>query len=175
MIVRVQNDIEVEIAIIGSGPCGLGAAWKIEALRKHSDFRSLNYVVLDRNSRVGGWASSISTPEGFTFDYGNHVLFPHKHYQPFVDFINSAVDQWVESIPIRGIWAFGKMVPYPIQRNLQRLPLSKMVLCLSGVAHKKFRDAYEKHGDKRPAALCGVPRDSIRRASCPSYIDAAQL
>lgn len=68
----------VDVAIVGSGPCGLGAAWRIEALR--SEGASTNYVVIDDKASPGGSAASVTTPEGFTFDYGNHVLYPHEHY-----------------------------------------------------------------------------------------------
>src|SRR5690606_28519701 len=61
------------IVILGAGPCGLGAAWRLRELG-HGDFQ-----VFEQAAHVGGLASSF-TGEGFTWDIGGHVMFSHYQY-----------------------------------------------------------------------------------------------
>jgi len=56
-----------KIVIIGSGPCGLGAAFRLQELG-HS-----NFVMLDQASEAGGLARSDIDPEGFYWDYGKFL------------------------------------------------------------------------------------------------------
>jgi protoporphyrinogen oxidase len=121
----------VDVAIIGSGPCGLGAAWRIEALR--AEGVGANYIVIDENASPGGSASSATTAEGFTFDFGSHVLYPHEHYSNFSDLLDSLVVAWHESPPIRGVWIDDRLVPYPVQQNIHRFPLAKLFPSLTGL------------------------------------------
>ncbi|HEY1428198.1 MAG TPA: NAD(P)-binding protein, partial [Candidatus Tumulicola sp.] len=67
----------VDVLIMGSGPCGLGAAWRMQRL--HDDgITNARYIVVDAASGAGGSATSVTTGEGFTFDYGGHILYPHR-------------------------------------------------------------------------------------------------
>jgi protoporphyrinogen oxidase len=129
----------VDVAIVGSGPCGLGAAWRIEALR--SEGASTNYVVIDEKASPGGSADSVTTPEGFTFDYGNHVLYPHEHYSNFTQLMDSLVPSWHESAPVRGVWIDDRIVPYPVQQNIHRFPLRKLLPSLAGLSTAYVRGA----------------------------------
>ena len=52
------------IVIIGAGPCGLGAAWRLQELG-HTDF-----VVLDRAESAGGLACTAVDDQGFLWDMG---------------------------------------------------------------------------------------------------------
>jgi protoporphyrinogen oxidase len=60
--------------IIGSGPTGLGAAYRLKELG-HSDF-----LIVEAASHVGGLASSFRDEKGFTWDIGGHVQFSHYPY-----------------------------------------------------------------------------------------------
>ena len=131
-------DRSVDVAIIGSGPCGLGAAWRIEALRAAGDTTS--YVVIDENRSPGGNASSATTDEGFTFDYGSHVLYPHEHYSNFSQLLDSLVPAWHESAPVRGVWLDDRLVPYPVQHNIHRFPLGKLFPALAGLCAVSMRN-----------------------------------
>jgi len=55
---------EPKIVIIGSGPTGLGAAFRLQELG-HS-----NFVMLDQAAQAGGLARSDVDDEGFVWDYG---------------------------------------------------------------------------------------------------------
>jgi protoporphyrinogen oxidase len=133
----------VDLAILGSGPCGLGAAWQIERLQAAG--HDISYAVIDRNSAPGGSASSVTTPEGFTFDFGGHILYPHQHYSEFSALLRELVPAWHESVPVRGVWIDRQLVPYPVQRNIHRLMASKLVPAITGVAEAKLRKLFRRN------------------------------
>ena len=61
--------MDKRIAIVGAGPTGLGAAYRLNELGHK------NWAVFEKNGFVGGHAASFVDPEGFTWDVGGHVLF----------------------------------------------------------------------------------------------------
>jgi protoporphyrinogen oxidase len=138
----------VEVLIAGCGPCGLGAALELEAsgaargLDPEESLRSLNYLVVDPSPTPGGWASSRETPEGFTFDCGGHVLFPHKYYPRFVNLLDSLPIEWVASIPRRGVSLDGRFLPYPAQRNLQRLSPARLLAALASLFLRRLQGIF---------------------------------
>jgi protoporphyrinogen oxidase len=115
-----------EIVIVGAGPCGIGAAWTL-----HHDFPDQKFLVVDANQQAGGCAGSEITAEGFTFDFGGHVLFPHRKYEAFAELLEDLVTGWSHSCPVRGVYLHERLVPFPIQRNVHRLPLSQSLPILA--------------------------------------------
>ncbi len=109
--------ISQNIVIIGAGPCGIGAAWTLQ-----KNFPGESFLLIDEATSPGGNAGSTRTPEGFTFDCGGHVLYPHQRYKEFGEIITQLVPQWDVSCPIRGVYTHGNLVLAPIQRNVHRLP-----------------------------------------------------
>jgi protoporphyrinogen oxidase len=69
---------DVDVLILGAGPTGLGAATQIERLRSRPT-ATPTYLIVDARPVPGGWAGSVTTPEQFIFDFGGHVLHPHRH------------------------------------------------------------------------------------------------
>src|SRR3954468_4101491 len=68
---------EKRIVIIGAGPTGLGAGYRLREL----GYR--NFLILEGRNKVGGLASSEKSPNGFTYDIGGHVLvFPFGYFYP---------------------------------------------------------------------------------------------
>ena len=135
----------IKLLIVGAGPCGLGAALEMMESGPGGDG---DFLIVDAGSRPGGWASSRTTAEGFTFDFGGHVLFPHKHYARFGELLKGLPLAWASSVPQRGVQVDGCFLPYPAQRNLQRLPLGKLLRAVAGVLAHRFnaRDA-EMHAE----------------------------
>lgn len=127
-------DRVTEFAIVGAGPCGLGAAWRLQTARPH-----VEYLLIDEHGEAGGSASSVTTPEGFTFDFGSHVLFPHEHYSSFKRLIDELVPAWYASAPVRGVWMDRRLIPYPVQQNIHRLPAHKMLASLAGLCAVSLR------------------------------------
>ena len=126
----------VEVLIAGCGPCGIGAALELEESTGAASGQ--NYLVVDPGASPGGWASSRETPEGFTFDFGGHVLFPHKYYPKFVELLDSLPLEWVASVPKRGVSLDGRFMPYPAQRNLQRLSPARLVAALASLLRRRL-------------------------------------
>lgn len=112
--------------IIGAGPAGLGAAWRLTEL----GFR--DFIVLEREAYVGGLAASFRDKAGFTWDIGGHVI--HSHY-PYFDSVFESVMQGEYFTHQRESWVQvgGSFVPFPFQNNIHRLPKPLMDACFHGL------------------------------------------
>ena len=128
----------VKVLIVGAGPCGLGAALE---MMESGPGGAGDFLMVDAGAQPGGWASSRTTAEGFTFDFGGHVLFPHKHYARFAEMLKRLPIGWASSVPQRGVQMEGRFLPYPAQRNLQRLPLGKLARAIGSVLLHRARVA----------------------------------
>lgn len=104
-----------EIAILGAGPTGIGAALRLLELGE------TNFVVLDAGSSAGGLAGSCLDEHGFTWDLGGHVQF--SHYRKFDDYMDLAFppEGWLWHERESWIWLKDRFIPYPFQNNLHRL------------------------------------------------------
>src|SRR5882762_5355427 len=69
-----QHSGEKKIVIIGAGPTGLGAGYRL----KEQGYK--NFQMYDRLPHIGGLASSFTDSAGFTWDIGGHVMFSHYKY-----------------------------------------------------------------------------------------------
>lgn len=115
------------IVIIGAGPTGLGAAYRLNELKYD------NWVLYEKNDYVGGHASSHVDAHGFVWDEGGHVIFSHYPYFDKLvdDMLGRAENQLVrESWIVKG----ESWVPYPFQNNLRYLPKPIQLNCLLGAA-----------------------------------------
>lgn len=115
-----------KIIIIGAGPCGLGAGWRLKELGHE------NFIIYEKESHAGGLASSYIDKKGFTWDVGGHVL--HSHY-PYFDTVFEKVMQGEYFTMQREswIWIYDRFVPYPFQNNIHRLPKKIFEECLDGI------------------------------------------
>jgi protoporphyrinogen oxidase len=123
------------ILIIGAGPVGLGAAYRLQELG-YRDF-----VVYERNPYVGGLAASFRDSAGFTYDIGGHVMFSHyKYFDDLVDRLlgNDHTNLMRES----WIWMNERWIPYPLQNNIRHLPPDALVDCLHGLVDVQGRDPH---------------------------------
>ncbi len=114
------------IVIVGAGPTGLGAAWRLAELG-HSQF-----VVLEAEGQVGGLATSHVDDQGFTWDVGGHVQF--SHYEDYDRVLDRALGaRWLEHEREAWVRIAGGWVPYPFQYNLHRLPSELCARALAGL------------------------------------------
>ncbi len=115
-----------KIIILGAGPCGLGAGWRLHELGIDT------YDIYERESYVGGLATSFVDPNGFTWDIGGHVL--HSHY-PYFDSVFETVMQsdYLSHQREAWVWIYDRFVPYPFQNNIHRLPKDAYDECLAGL------------------------------------------
>jgi protoporphyrinogen oxidase len=106
------------VLVVGAGPTGLGAAWRLEEIARLGGPRT-EWTLLEQSPGCGGMARSESI-DGYVWDVGGHVLFPHYRY--FDDLLDELIDEWAYVTPVRGAWMWGRFVPYPVQGNLGRFP-----------------------------------------------------
>src|SRR6266568_8134550 len=93
---------EKRIIIIGAGPTGLGAAYRLYELGYD------NWTLYEKSRDVGGHATSHVDSDGFVWDEGGHVIF--SHYPYFDRLINKMLGSEVHErvreswIVTRGAW-----------------------------------------------------------------------
>src|SRR5580658_9221705 len=157
-------EIQVEVAILGAGPTGIGAAWRLSQRPSSGENVPadangvLPFLLLDESLVPGGRAASFTTPEGFTFDFGGHVLFPHMEYVEFAELLEQVVPRWHESVPVRGVLIANRFIPTPVQRNIHRLPVTTMAVCLWGLwRRRKPETVIEPNLHEHLCALFGEP------------------
>lgn len=117
---------DAKIVILGSGPTGLGAGYRLKELG-HT-----NFVIVDRHPYVGGLSHSFTDAAGFTWDIGGHVMF--SHYKYYDDCFEKLMgDQFTLNNRESWVRMFERWVPYPFQNNIRYLPAQARYECLSGL------------------------------------------
>jgi len=118
--------MERKIVIIGAGPTGLGAGYRLKELGYK------NFVMIDALPHVGGLASSYKDSEGFTWDVGGHVMFSHYDYYDkcFDTLMGSDYQENMRECWVR---MFDNWVPYPFQNNIRHLPKEVAYECMAGL------------------------------------------
>jgi protoporphyrinogen oxidase len=116
-----------KVVIIGAGPTGLGAAYRLHELGYE------NWVLYEKSDHVGGHSTSHVDSAGFVWDEGGHVIF--SHYPYFDRLVDDMLGRDVHE-RIRESWIVTRdaWVPYPFQNNLRHLPHPAQLKCLLGAA-----------------------------------------
>ena len=129
-----------KIVIIGSGPAGLGAAYRLK------DLGIEDFVLLEQLDYPGGLAASFVDDNGFTWDIGGHVQF--SHYAYFDEMMIHALGEqgWLHHQRESWVWIEDRFVPYPFQNNIRHLSRESLWKCLQGVI-----DIYKNPSTKKPA------------------------
>ncbi|HQP91523.1 MAG TPA: FAD-dependent oxidoreductase [Candidatus Omnitrophota bacterium] len=123
--------MDKKILIIGAGPCGLGAAYRLNELG-HTDWK-----IYEKNDFVGGLSASFADENGFHWDTGGHVLFSFHDY--FDRFVSTALSgRFLEHQRRAYIRLFDRWVAYPFQNNFHALPVDKTIQCLWGLMVAKI-------------------------------------
>lgn len=132
------------IVILGAGPTGLGAAYRLKQLGH------FNFEVVESSPYVGGLSHSFRDEKGFTWDIGGHVMFSHYRYYDECfetlmkdDFCLIDRESWVRMAQ--------RWVPYPFQNNVRYLPKEHAVECLAGLVQAQLEVA---RGSRTPPAQC---------------------
>jgi len=118
---------KIKYLILGAGPCGLGAGYRLK------DLGIEDYLILEKSNRVGGLATSYIDEKGFTWDIGGHVQF--SHYDYFDQAMEKALGKngWLHHEREAWVWLKNTFVPYPFQNNIHRLPNEDTQSCLRGM------------------------------------------
>src|SRR3954470_1018590 len=129
--------MEPKIVIIGAGPTGLGAAYRLKELGYK------NFHMYERSDHLGGLASSFTDSAGFTWDIGGHVMFSHyKYYDDVFDRLMGDDYQ----MNMRECWVrmFDNWVPYPFQNNIKYLPKQEQFECIAGLIEAQTKRDHKK-------------------------------
>lgn len=122
---------KIKFLILGAGPTGLGAAWRLNELGEKS------CALLEGSSQPGGLSKSYVDEQGFTWDLGGHVLF--SHYKYFDELMDKLLPgQWIEHVRESWVWMRNRFIPYPLQNNIRNLPTLEFAKCLAGLAKAKY-------------------------------------
>jgi protoporphyrinogen oxidase len=124
--------------IIGAGPTGLGAAYRLKELGVE------DFTILEKESTAGGLSTSFVDDMGFTWDIGGHVQF--SHYKYFDDLMMKALgeDGWLNHQRESWVWIKDRFVPYPFQNNIRCLPKDDVWACLQGIIKEYKSSSYPK-------------------------------
>lgn len=133
--------MRVKYLIIGAGPAGLGAAWRL------LESGERDFIIVESSSEVGGLARSFLDKQGFTWDIGGHVQF--SHYQYFDTVMDRALgkDGWINHQRTSSVWLSDRFIPYPFQNNIGFLPSKKAFQCLRGLKRVSNRKETKKPGN----------------------------
>jgi protoporphyrinogen oxidase len=123
---RPERGDTPRIVIIGAGPTGLAAGYRLRELGY------TNFLMLESRDKVGGLASSETSPNGFTYDIGGHVLF--SHYEYFDKLFDRLLgDEYQLLLRESWVWMCDRFLPYPFQNNIKYLPKDIVYECLIGL------------------------------------------
>jgi protoporphyrinogen oxidase len=118
----------LKILILGGGPCGLGAAWRLSEMG-HED-----WILAEKSDTWGGLSASFRDEEGFWWDLGGHVLFSHyAYFDRVMDAVLGAESGWLFHRRAAWIWMQNRFVPYPLQNHIHHLPKEVFWECLEGI------------------------------------------
>ena len=148
--------MKVQHLIIGAGPTGLGAAWRLQQ-------RGIrDWALLEGGRVAGGLAQSVVDDHGFTWDLGGHVQF--SHYEMFDQLMDDLLgtDGWLYHDRESWVWIAGRFVPYPFQLNLHRLPESERAACLRGLDEAAMAASQSSRG---AGELWRMDRSNVRRGN----------
>jgi len=120
-----------QILILGSGPTGLGAAYRLNKIQFN------DYVVIDKSDLPGGLSVTKKDAQGFLWDMGGHVLF--SHYKEFDEMLDETLgDEWQWHVRESWVWMRDRFVPYPLQHNSHMLPKTESLGCARDLTVRKL-------------------------------------
>lgn len=121
------------IVIIGAGPVGLGAGYRLQELG-YTD-----WAIYERHPYIGGLATSFQDEAGFTYDIGGHVMF--SHYPYFDRLVDTLLgDDYTNIMRESWVWMMDRWIPYPFQNNIRHLPPEALLECLNGLIDARDLD-----------------------------------
>lgn len=126
------------IVIIGAGPTGLGAAYRLTQLGYS------NWAIYEKEERIGGLSSSFFDDKGFTWDIGGHVMFSgNSKFNELVETLmgNNCLQHKRES----WVRMMSRWIPYPFQNNLHHLPRESVLQCLLGLISAQINQKEVAH------------------------------
>lgn len=124
--------MQVKTLILGAGLTGLSTAYHLEQAGEK------NYLLVESSTVPGGLCAS-TYQDGFTYDYGGHLL--HLHTPEGKKLVKKLLKNNLARCTRKAFVDFsGVRVPYPVQANLWALPPKLRQACADGLlARPKFK------------------------------------
>ncbi|MFW5966058.1 MAG: protoporphyrinogen/coproporphyrinogen oxidase [Persicimonas sp.] len=112
--------MQTKYLIIGAGMSGLAFANFID---------SDDYLVLERESEIGGWCKTVKK-KGFTWDYSGHFFhFKHPDIEAYLR--ERMPDDEVTTVVKNSKILYGDdLIDFPFQKNIHQLPKEEFIDCL---------------------------------------------
>jgi len=168
----------VHILIAGAGLTGLSTAYHLEKKGQH------DYLLLEKQAVCGGLCASTQK-NGFTYDYGGHLLHLHTPYGKRL--IKNLLGKNLQRLSRRAfIDVSGTRVPYPFQANLFALTKEQQRSCIKGLSsvgkYKNTRSferwckhhfgtgIYELFFKPYNTKLWGISPSALTSEWCPSFV-----
>jgi len=125
-----ENHIYDQI-VLGAGPSGIS----------YSLFFDKSPLIIEKNDHPGGHASSFVI-DGFTFDYGPHIIFSRDKL--ILDFIVKSLGDNVHQCKRNNKISFkNKLVKYPFENDLSSLDLEDNYECISQFLFNPYKEKYK--------------------------------
>ena len=140
---------KTHVTILGGGPAGLGAAWRLAEEKK------ADVVVLEQRNAVGGNAGSFELA-GLPVDYGSHRLHPACDPKILNDLRGLLGDDLLERPRHGRIRLLNKWIHFPLKAGdlATRLPLSFSTgVAIDSVAKLLHRNGNGNGGDSFASVL----------------------
>lgn len=119
-----------QVGIIGAGPSGLAL----------NLFLKTPAEIVESSDHVGGHAASFFV-DGFTFDYGPHILFSRD--QVILNFIIATLGDNVSQCRRNNKISFkDKIIKYPFENDLASLPLEDNYACIHGFLFNPYKEKF---------------------------------
>jgi protoporphyrinogen oxidase len=148
------------VAILGGGPAGVGAAWRLARDRKAA------VTLFERNSAVGGNAGSFDR-DGHRLDYGSHRLHPACAPEILAD-IRAFLGEDLLDRPRHGrIRLLGKWVHFPLKPADLLLHLDKGFALAS--ARHAVAKPFLKETDPAEESFATVLERNLGPAMCHHF------
>ncbi|CAM4747320.1 unnamed protein product [Rotaria magnacalcarata] len=156
----------MKIVIIGGGPCGLGAAWRAEEIRRQGN-TNVDWTVAEQSLEAGGLARTVVDDKGFLWDMGGHVIFSHyAYFSRLLDYLLPNATDWNNKIREAWVWMRGTFIPYPLQQNLHRLPKQEIIACIDGLLENERR----RQTFSKPVTFADWMEQSFGRGLCDVFM-----
>jgi UDP-galactopyranose mutase len=150
------------ILIIGAGPTGLAAGYRLRELGY------TNFLMLEASSKVGGLAASERSAAGFTYDIGGHVLF--SHYPYFDKLFDTLMGDDYQTLRREAwIWMQDRFIPYPFQSHIRHLPPELALECVMGLIEAQQHGVDLRKYRTFEDLIIGVFGDGIARLFMMPY------
>jgi protoporphyrinogen oxidase len=118
------------IGILGAGPSGLSMGM----------FLNHDYEIVERSASVGGHAASF-IKEGYTFDYGPHIMFSRN--QSVLDFMVRSLGENVMKCRRNNKISYkGRLVRYPFENDLHSLDIEDNFRCTWDYFNNPYKESY---------------------------------